>query len=99
MARPICRERWRPSSCLPPRSDTWRLKSYTLSHMFGKDEQGLDVLVDRFGSQEAVVEQLHRGLSAELPTSGVFSTTRETGGRAVTSAVDGVPGLEAYIKP
>lgn len=47
----------------------------------------LDPLVQRFGSQEAVLEQTYRGLEAAVPASGRFTVTRLIGGQSVV--IDG----------
>lgn len=71
--------------------------------MFAKQQHGLDGLVERYGSQEAVVEQMYRGLSGVTPSHGLFSVTRMVGGQAVTvdgRVVYGIPRIgTAYIKP
>lgn len=63
----------------------------------------LDGLVGRYGSQEAVVEQMYRGLAGVTPSEGLFSVTRTIGGQAVTidgRVVNGIPRIgTAYIKP
>lgn len=79
------------------------LDANKLNHIFGKAEHGLDPLVQRFGSQEAVVEQMYRGLEAAVPASGRFTVTRLIGGQSVVidgAVVDGVPRIgTAYIRP
>ncbi len=81
------------------------LEPNSLNHLFAKQQHGLDGLVERYGSQEAVVEQMYRGLSgAVTPSSeGLFSVTRSIGGQAVTidgRVVNGIPRIgTAYIKP
>lgn len=81
------------------------LEPNSLNHLFAKQQHVLDGLVERYGSQEAVVEQMYRGLSgAVTPNSeGLFSVTRSIGGQAVTidgRVVNGIPRIgTAYIKP
>jgi hypothetical protein len=72
-----------------------------LHHIFGKAEHNLDPLVQRFGSQEAVAEQMYRGLQGAVPGSGRFTVTRTIGGESVVidgAVVNGVPRIgTAYI--
>lgn len=81
------------------------LEPNKLNHLFAKQEHGLDGLVSRYGSQEAVVEQMYRGLSGAVTpgSDGLFSVTRRIGGQAVTidgRVVNGIPRIgTAYIKP
>jgi RHS repeat-associated protein len=79
------------------------LEPNKLNHLFAKQQHGLDGLVGRYGSQEAVVEQMYRGLEGLTPSEGLFSVTRTIGGQAVTidgRVVNGIPRIgTAYIKP
>ena len=79
------------------------LEPNKLNHLFAKQQHGLDGLVQRYGGQEAVVEQMYRGLSSVTPSDGLFSVTRRIGGQAVTidgRVVNGIPRIgTAYIKP
>jgi len=72
-----------------------------LSHIFGKAQHGLDQLVEHYGSQEAVVEQMYRGLQGVIPETGRFTVTRIIGGQSVVidgAVVNGVPRIgTAYI--
>jgi hypothetical protein len=79
------------------------LEPNKLNHLFAKQQHGLDGLVEHYGSQGAVVEQMYRGLSGVTPRDGLFSVTRTIGGEAVTidgRVVNGIPRIgTAYIRP
>ena len=72
-----------------------------LNHIFGKAEHNFDPLIQRFGSQQAVVEQMYRGLQGVVPSGGRFTVTRTIGGESVVidgAVVNGVPRIgTAYI--
>jgi hypothetical protein len=74
-----------------------------MHHLFGKAQHGFDPLVNKFGSQEGVVEQMYRGLQGEVPGAGRFTVERTIGGETVHidgASVDGVPRIStAWVVP
>ena len=67
-----------------------------LSHLFDKAQHGFDPLVEQFGSREAVVEEMYRGLQGIVPEAGRFTVTRVIGGQSVVidgAVVNGVPRI------
>ncbi|MFV0318272.1 MAG: hypothetical protein ACK5O2_15090, partial [Microthrixaceae bacterium] len=72
-----------------------------LDHIF-VPKHNLDPLVRQFGSREAVVEQMLRGVSGRTPTSGVFEIPVSIGGQTVVvrgAVVDGVVKLGTAFTP
>ena len=72
-----------------------------LNHLFEKAQHGFDPLVEQFGSREAVVEEMYRGLQGLVPETGRFTVTRIIGGQSVLidgAVVNGVPRIgTAYV--
>lgn len=72
-----------------------------LNHLFDKAQHGFDPLVEQFGSREAVVEEMYRGLQGLVPETGRFTVTRIIGGQSVLidgAVVNGVPRIgTAYV--
>jgi hypothetical protein len=74
-----------------------------MNHLFGKAQHGFDPLVNKFGSQEGLVEQMYRGLQGEIPSTGRFTVERTIGGETVHidgATVDGIPRIStAWVVP
>lgn len=65
-------------------------------------KHNLDPLVRQFGSREAVVDQMLRGVSGRTPASGVFEIPVSIGGQTVVvrgAVVDGVVKLGTAFTP
>lgn len=74
--------------------------SNKMHHVFVPKHK-LDPLVQKFGSQEAAMEQIVRNLGS-LPKSGPFEVTRQIGGQSVTirgAVTDGVPKIGTVFTP
>lgn len=72
-----------------------------LDHIF-VPRHNLDPLVRQFGSREAVVEQMLRGVGGRTPASGVFEIPVSIGGQTVVvwgAVVDGVVKLGTAFTP
>ncbi|MCI0337069.1 MAG: DUF4157 domain-containing protein [Acidobacteria bacterium] len=81
------------------------LKPNTMRHIFGKAQHGLESLVKRLGSEEAVIRQAVQGLSrarASLPAAGQFETIVSIAGTNVTvrgAVVNGIPRISTMFVP
>lgn len=74
-----------------------------LHHIFGKEGHDLDPLVEKYGSEEAVVKEMVRGLEGKTPTDGEYIEEVNIGGKEVTvkgRVVNGIPRIgTAFIRP
>jgi hypothetical protein len=80
------------------------LRPNTLRHIFGQARHGLDPLVTKLGSEEAVMRQVVSGLGrTSLPEAGRFEVAVNVLGRNVTvrgAVVNGIPRVGTmFIKP
>lgn len=92
----------RPLSQVESRTLTDVLRPDKLSHVFDP-KHNFGPLVETYGSEAGVVEQIVRSLNgAGLPSSGIFEVTTRVGGQSVVvrgAVVDGVARIGTAFTP
>lgn len=72
-----------------------------MGHMFDP-KHNFGPLVDKYGSEEKVVEEMVKGLRGKLPPSGLFEVKLELGGQEVIvrgNVINGVPRIGTAFTP
>ncbi len=72
-----------------------------MGHLFDP-KHNFGPLVDKYGSEEKVVEEMVKGLRGKLPPSGLFEVKIELGGQEVIvrgNVINGVPRIGTAFTP